>query len=502
MLLTILANNNLNPPQNTAVQQSTRSYTYENVVDIRRPWATAAAALLVISTYIPASDMSRATAAVRRQAAYTVDPETFPQQQTGSLVLHTTYDRNADVRRQPQAQWFTEPEVFGQQAPQTLVVTLTTYSQYNPATDAQRARQAKDILEAEAFAQQQLGYVPVLLTSGPPGSFANDPNRLLKKQPVFAEPEVFAQQQRPAVVALTTYATYNPATDVRRARQPQVFSQPVVTISVDQMQVAPYQGTVPYNYAANDPRRPQAKVFTQPSVVISTSQGQIKPAQGTVPVYNPAIDRRIKQQQFFAEPETFPQQWVPPDIGVNSHGPESSDLFNGWDTYGWDENVYTVFMQEQGATIVNLTTYIPYSWQTDRRSPQQQWFADPEMFAKQQVAQLNTITPFNYKPDAFRIRQAIWFEDQLGEGRVFVSPAPFSQLIINGTSASIYMPLQISISRLSNAGLIVDPYIAEVSSMFVPQGYTVAQSIPAGTVVPQWTVVTLTVSMGKPNTPT
>src|SRR5690348_12270736 len=100
--------------------------------------AKAAAALLVISTFVPAQH----GAPVAQAKAFS-EPETFVQAQAGRPLLingKAAYNPATDVRRTRQAQFHAATQVRANAGSTQL--GLPGVAPYNPATDVRRARQA------------------------------------------------------------------------------------------------------------------------------------------------------------------------------------------------------------------------------------------------------------------------------------------------------------------------------------------------------------------------
>lgn len=273
-------------------------------------------------------------------------PKTAAKVAAAFLVITTLpVSVQNDVRRQPQAKVFSEPEVFAQAQRGSLTVVLTpTPPPYNQANDVRRRRQEKVFSEPEVFAQPQKSFVAINLTPAPIPGFVGYAARavvienvsIVKQQrtgfvvlgqlpPLVQSSDIFIGQdtygwppepnefffpaQRPNPVVFNNFVAYNPATDVRRLSQAKVFSEPETFIQSQRNNYV-INNTFAYNPATDVTRlKHQAIYFAEPETFVRPRA----PLSVTLnfKAYVPGTDvRRAKQAVYFQDPETFPRVWT------------------------------------------------------------------------------------------------------------------------------------------------------------------------------------------------
>lgn len=171
-------------------------------------------------------------------------------------------------------------------------------------------------------------------------------------------------------------------------------------------------GNGPVYQPAVDRRVRQGRVFTSPDVQTYTKSWQLLNAGAA----NYVTDVfRAQQAKFFAPDDTFPQQWRSTRLVTDAN----SDLFNGFDTYGWPPDpVPQYFSPENRGTINLLQSFTPYAPATDfsYRKGNYRFFGEYQEFIKQQIPLQNAITqPYIYPNDPLRLYKPPKFFDTYQE---------------------------------------------------------------------------------------
>lgn len=116
--------------------------------------------------------------------------------------------------------------------------------------------------------------------------------------------------------------------------------------------------------------------------------------------------------------------------------PSTSDIFSGFDTFGWPPEPPPWINPQRGSLLVVLTLYAAYNPATDvRRAVQAKFLSTPETFVLPQVARPLIIngtaaTPYNPATDVQRLSQPKLF----AAPEVFIQPQTAKPLLINGSA--------------------------------------------------------------------
>jgi hypothetical protein len=273
----------------------------ENITVLPKSAAKVAAAFLVLTTLpiTPAKDVTR----LKPQARYFQETEVFVKPQTGSLNtlgLGGGYNATKDVRRQSQAKVFSEPDTFLKTAPiSTIAAELTPVP---PALQISPYYTPQVVIENLITVKSQRGSRIVIDAAGTPTSA----DLLSGMDTIGWPPEpdfFFAVQQKGTPGVINSFPVYNPATDVRRAKQALAFAEAETFLKT-----APsYNVTLnvtPYNPARDVTRlKVQAKYFQEADTFALARRG-FTPAVSFTP-YSFATDvRRAKQSLYFEEQPT------------------------------------------------------------------------------------------------------------------------------------------------------------------------------------------------------
>lgn len=116
--------------------------------------------------------------------------------------------------------------------------------------------------------------------------------------------------------------------------------------------------------------------------------------------------------------------------------PSTSDIFSGFDTFGWPPEPPPWINPQRGSLLVVLTLYAAYNPATDvRRAVQAKFLSTPETFVLPQIARPLIIngtaaTPYNPATDVQRLSQPKLFTAP----EVFIQPQTAKPLLINGSA--------------------------------------------------------------------
>lgn len=275
----------------------------ENVIVLPKSAAKVAAGFLVLTTLpiTPATDVRR-----QPQAKFFQEPDSFAQAQRSSFPVITNslkpYNQATDVRRAPQAKALQEPDVFPQAQKGNLITTITAVSAPVPIT----LQRKTFTVETISVVKSQRG-TPLVIGNGPTPVIVQSSDLLSGNDTYgWASPDqfdFFAPPWKVTELVVNTFPAYNPGADAKRTSQAKAFQEPD--------QFAQTQRIAPniinlfgYNPATDVTRLiKQAKWFEEPASFVKT--------QGTLGALNfkayiPGTDvQRAKQAKVFQEPDIF-----------------------------------------------------------------------------------------------------------------------------------------------------------------------------------------------------
>lgn len=278
-----------------------------------------------------------------------------------------------------------------------------------------------------------------------------------------------------------------------------------------------------------------AYVFSYRDVFVKQQRGTVAVINSFVP-YNAATDvSHFRRQQFFTNTTAQPYRTViQPIYSPPTPVVQSSDVFIGWDTFpfGWPDPVPTFSQQQRGYVNFYTPTFVYNEAKDARRIRQDRFlFVEPGVFIKpQNYINLSFITPIGPAlttvPDETGVAQAIAVTDFsiFGLGMIVVGSqydnvnpvgSISAQNPVGGSTALIGSNVQVIISLgptppppfpgitlpdaifiAINAGLVVGQPIVWQYDPVIPYNYVISQTPPAGSVIPQQSVVKFVVSLG------
>jgi hypothetical protein len=256
-----------------------------------------------------------------------------------------------------------------------------------------------------------------------------------------------AEKVAAGFLVLTTFAVYNPATDVvKPPRQAKYFAEPEVFLSAMPAFKAATNRSA-YTTSTDIRRQAQAKYFADPEVFTKNQPSNNIVVLSTVSnaAQLPTVFRQVRY--VFLESQTIVRSQKPArvvwDVPIIPPSSGTADVFRGQDTSGWPQEMFDppVFVSRAPFSTIVLNTYTQYSYATDvQRARQGKYFQDPEIVISIQKGWFGggpaqNFVAYNPATDVQRRHQGLYFPDP----EVYLRPAPFDQLIINGTIAP-YVP--------------------------------------------------------------
>lgn len=304
----------------------------------------AAAALLVISTFVPGQQPTHWL-----QAKEFRPTEIFVQAQVGRpLLINGSAAGAKDARRKAQAVTVIQQSV-AIQFPVNRILDPTPPT-YNASVDIARIRQAQAFAPPGTFARPQIaaplivngsaamsadvfsgfdtfgwppepplwtpnriGSLPVILTA----YVASTDARRASQAKNFGESESFVQAQRQTPLILNGTAAYLFANDVQRQQQAKVFGQPEVFDQAQRISAQISNGTAA---GWNSIPLPQARWFGGTEEFRQSLQ--LAPLALNLPVTNAAIEFRQPQAKWwFVAAEVFVAPWKAAPLLINGTAP-------------------------------------------------------------------------------------------------------------------------------------------------------------------------------------
>lgn len=359
--------------------------------------ARAAAALLVISTFVPGQHPTPVA-----QAKEFGRPESFIQAQVGRpLIINGTALGASEIRRKPQANVVVHQRV-ATNFPVSRLLDPTPPS-YNAATDAFRTSQARVFSQPESFARPRPS--ASLILNGSAAISAD----IFSGFDTFGwppEPQIWAPTQGVSLpVVLTTYTS--PSIDVRRAMQAKIFGHPESFGQGQRSAPLILNGSAAYVFASDVQRWPQSKVFSQQDVFAQPQQGGPLLTGGTIAGWN-AIP--LAQARWFGSNEEFQQP------------------------------------QRSAPVVLNVPS--AYNATIELRRPPAKWFADAETFVAPWSGARISIQPIQAS-DGPRGTQARVF----GRPEVFAIAQRGAPLILNETIPIIPPEALVIVAAVDNFGI-------------------------------------------------
>jgi hypothetical protein len=265
--------------------------------------------------------------------------------------------------------------------------------------------------------------------------------------------------------------------DVRRQGQAKYFAEPETFLSTMKGNLL-VTGTV-LSQTQDVQRQRQAKFFQEPDFFVSTQKSFVLV---TLAAYPPGLQQFTSQTAIVVENLlwTKPQRGSLNTLGLGPIAPQSSDIYCGQDTYGWPPESADppTFPKTQAGAPLVYNNFVVYNPANDFRRPQAKYFEEPASFPLPQRTNPVLLSFLAYNPTIdviWRKSQARWFQEPetfvstmprfAGSGTynytiynpaidvqrarqaryfvdpdIFLRPAPFSAIIINGTAGHVPVP--------------------------------------------------------------
>lgn len=444
----------------------------------------AAAALLIISTFVPGQQPARwaqaqqfgptesfvqpqvarpllirgtaasATALRLQQAKVFGNVESFAQtQRPSSVVLNGTFSITQDIRRKQQAVRLFQQSI-AIQFPVNRILDPTAAS-YNPATDIAREGQAQAFSQPETFARSAAS--AALIINGSAAAISADLLIGFDSVGWPADQSIWTPARLGSLpVVLTTYTPYSSATAIR-GKQAQFFGAPEAFVQPASIEMLLLNGAMA---GATALRQPQAKFFSYAESFIQVQRQATLILNGSAS-YLFGIDAQRRQQaKVFAQPEFFDQA---------QHGAAlvRSGTIAGWNAIPlgqvrWFTGPEEFLQPLQPALLVINGVVTPYNPAVDPRRARAQVFAECETFVASWNASRLVIAPTPII-DAPRGASA----------KVFGNPERFeiawraNLLILNGTEPLIPPEATMVVAAIDNFTITVS---SDVQLLIIPTG--------------------------------